>query len=175
LTTLDELLPAYRDDLLRFVQRHAGRLLRYETAEDLLQGIHLRALERGGTFRYRGREPFLQWLFTMARQYLADRHAHWSALRRRPARLVRLTEGAGGVPGGGTGPVTFADRRDQLARAVRTLALLSARDRSLVQWASDGVPLREQATRLGLGYAAAKSASRRALDRFRKLYARLAG
>ena len=37
-----ELLPETREDLLRFVRRRAGRLLRSESAEDLVQAIHPR-------------------------------------------------------------------------------------------------------------------------------------
>ena len=44
------------------------------------------------------------------------------------------------------------------------------RDRNLVQMASEGVPLREQAERLQLSYAAVQKAGLRALERFRKAY-----
>jgi RNA polymerase sigma factor (sigma-70 family) len=173
--TLDALLPRFHAELRDFVRRHAGRLLRYEGADDLVQAVHARALERGGGFRYLGREPFLAWLFTVARSCLADRHAYWAALRRKPKGLLRLTQGGvGGTPVdpvlSATGPSTYAGRRESLDLAVRALALLPERDRDLVRWASEDVPLADQAARLGLSYAAADSAARRAVERFRKAF-----
>lgn len=178
MTDFAKLLEEYRGDLERFLARRAGWILRYETPEDLLQGLHVRALERGRDFEYRGKEPFLKWLYTVARTHLADRHAYWSALKRRSANLLRLT--SGGTPrdpdsvrepaGERTGPSTFADRREQLAIAVKALAVLPDRDRKLVRWSSEGVDLPEQAERLGLSYEACKRARQRALERFRKAF-----
>jgi len=111
----------------------------------------------------------------VARNVLADRHAHWSALRRRPARLLRLT--LGGESGAGvdpalsaTGPSTFAARRELMDIAVKALTLLREEDRRLVRWQSEGVLLKEQAERLGASYAATDSASRRAVERYRKAF-----
>jgi RNA polymerase sigma factor (sigma-70 family) len=172
---LSGLLVQFHGELLDFVRRHAGRLLRYETEEDLIQEVHVRALQQGDRYRHRGREPFLAWVHTVARSVLADRHAHWAALRRRPAGLLRLT--LGGTETGGldpvlsaTGPSTFAARREMLSLAVKALSLLPKADRDLVRWRSEDVPLTEQASQLGLSYAALDSASRRALDRFRKSF-----
>jgi len=176
---LRSLLIEFAPDVTRFVQARAGRLLRFESAEDLSQAIQLRALERGGSFQYGGREPFLGWLHKVARSHLADRHAYWSALRRRPAALLRLTFGATPAPGqpaasmppgADTGPQTFADRREQVELAIKALALLLPRDQNLIQWASEGVDITEQASRLGLSYDAAERAGARARDRFRKAF-----
>ena len=177
---LPELLEEFRDDLLRFAQSHAGRLVRYESPEDLLQGIHVRALERGGEFEYRGREPFLAWLYSVARSYITDRHVYWAALKRRPAALLRLTWGdsSSGVPepiATATGPSTFADRREQLSLAVRALALLLPRDQELVQGSSEGLSIAELAEHLEISYDAAERARLRALDRFRKAYRLITG
>ena len=177
---LSGFLVQFHDELLGFVRRHAGRLLRYETGDDLMQEIHVRALQQGDRYRHKGREPFLAWIHTVARSVLADRHAHWAALRRRPAGLLRLT--LGGTESGAldpamsaTGPSTFAARREMLSLAVKALALLPKADRDLVRWRSEDVPLTEQASQLGVSYAAADSASRRALDRFRKSFRLLSG
>lgn len=172
---LPELLVRYRVDLLRFVERRAGPLLRFETPDDLVQGIHLRALEHQDRFEYRGREPFLGWLHELARNYLSKRRAHWSALKRRPAGLFRLTraEGTGGVAepaGAGTGPATFAERREMLTLAVQALDLLMERDRQLVRWASRGVTTDEIAERLDLSRTSAERARQRAVERFRKAF-----
>lgn len=175
--------PAFRDllvesraDLVAWVGRHAGRVLRYESADDLVQAIHVRALEHEADFRWRGREPFFAWLHQVARTCLADRHAHWAALRRRPSRLVRLTR-AGSTSGAaeeprapGPGPSTVASRREDLVRAVRVLDLLLPRDRDLVTWTAEDVDADEQARRLGISRDAAERARRRALERFRKAY-----
>ena len=63
----------------------------------------------------------------------------------------------------------------KLSLAVKALSLLPQDDRRLVRWRSEDVPLGEQASHLGLSYAAADSASRRALDRYRKSFRLLSG
>lgn len=180
---LASLLVAWRGDLAAFVQRHAAGLLRFESADDLVQGIHLRALERGGGFEFRGEKEFLAWMHALARTYLADRRAHWAALKRGPGRLLRLTAGATGTSdpravaepaATGTGASTFASRREQLTIAVKALSVLLPRDRDLVQWHADGVPPAEQAERLGISREAASRASLRAVERFRKAFRLLA-
>ena len=172
-------LQEFEDDLVSFLARHAGWILRYETVEDLMQALHVRVLERGADFEYRGKEPFLKWVYTVARTLLADRREYWSALKRKSAGLLRLTAGAGTPSdtravrepaGEATGPSTFASRREQLAQAVKALAVLLPRDRDLVRWASEDMPLEEQAQRLGISYNAAKQARHRAIDRFQKAY-----
>jgi RNA polymerase sigma factor (sigma-70 family) len=176
---LTELLVARRADLVRFVERHGGTTLRFESADDLVQGIHVRALDRGRDFTWQGDKEALAWLYTLARGYLADRHEHWSALKRRPARLLRLTasgaetgdRGAVREPAGTqTGPSTYASRREQLELAVRALALLLPRDRDLVRWHTEGMSLDEQTHRLGVSYDAAERAHLRALERFKKAF-----
>ena len=175
--TLAELLVRHRRVMVRFVERRAGRLLRFETAEDLWQGVCLRALEAQDGFTYRGREPFFAWIHTVTRNHLASRREHWNALRRRPAGLLRLTEGVPTDPGAAaipartaTGPSTFAARREQLALAVKALDCLLERDQKLVRWTSEGVPTREQAERLGLKPESAERARLRAIERFRKAH-----
>jgi RNA polymerase sigma factor (sigma-70 family) len=170
---LEALLNAHDKELRRFVRAHAGQLLRRESEEDLVQGITLRALERANSFRDQGGPAFRAWIVTVARSYLADRANYWRALRRKPGALLRLTSGGtGGVDPAatGTGPSTFAARREHLKLAVEALAALPSRDRDLVKWTSEDVPLEEQAERLGLSYDAAKQARLRALERFRKAF-----
>lgn len=178
-TALSTLLVSSREDLLLFVRRHAGGLLRFETADDLVQAIHVRALESHAQFSWRGREPFFAWLYTVARRALSDRRSHWSALKRGSGELLRLTEGAAetsdpravATPASKlSGPSTFADRREQLVHVIRTLDALLPRDRDLVRWTAEGVDLAEQAERLGISYDAVERARARALDRFRKAF-----
>lgn len=170
---LEALLDAHDGELRRFVRAHGGQLLRRESEDDLVQGITLRALERANSFRDQGAAAFRAWIATVARSYLADRANYWQALRRKPGALLRLTSGGtGGVDPAATatGPSTFAARREHLKLAVQALAVLPPRDRDLVRWTSEDVPLEEQAKRLGLSYDAAKQARLRALDRFRKAF-----
>jgi RNA polymerase sigma factor (sigma-70 family) len=175
---LASLLVAWRADLLAFVERHAGGLLRFETAEDLVQGIHVRALDRGRDFRYEGEKPFLAWMHTLARGYIVDRRAHWGAMKRGTSRLLRLTASPGtsdpraaAEPAGtASGASTIASRREQIALAAKALDVLLPRDRDLVRWHADGVAIADQAERLGTTYEAAQRAGHRAVERFRRAY-----
>jgi RNA polymerase sigma factor (sigma-70 family) len=181
---LSALLVEHRRDLVSYVERHAGRLLRHETAEDLVQGVHVRILQQRAAFEFRGRESFAAFARTVTRSHLADRHAYWAALRRRPARLVRLVRAgdatsdrsAAAEPAAtATGPSTFASRREEIVVAVKALELLPERDRDLVRWTCDGVEPVEQARRLGISLDSADRARRRALERLRKVHAVITG
>ncbi len=170
---LEALLDAHGAELRRFVRAKGGQLLRRESEEDLVQGITLRALERANSYRDEGAAAFRAWIAAVARSYLADRANYWKAVRRKPGALLRLTSGGtGGVDPAATatGPSTFAARREHLELAMRALAALPPRDRDLVRWTSEDVPLEEQAKRLKIGYDAAKQARLRALGRFRKAF-----
>jgi len=174
---LPELLVANRVPLLRHVERRGGSVLRYETADDLVQGIHLRALKYVDSFEYRGPEPFFAWLYDVARTHLKERREHWQALKRRPARLFRLTQAASSDPGAvaepagtGTGPSTFAARKEHLTLAVKALGMLLPRDQNLVRWSTEGLDDDEIAGRLGLEPRAAARARQRAVERFRRAY-----
>lgn len=181
---LGELLVRFRGELAGYVAVHAGRLTRHESVDDLVQGIHLRVLEQRASFEYRGDASFLAWIRSVARSHLADRHAYWSALRRRPSHLVRLVQ-SGDATGDrssaaepvatATGPSTFASRREQVDVAVRALGLLPERDRDLVRWRLEGVGVAEQASRLGVSVDAADRAGRRAVERLRKMHAVISG
>ncbi len=176
--TLAELLQRHREALLAFVTRRGGRVLRFEAPEDLVQGIHLRALKQEH-FEFRGKKPFLEWMHQLARSHLADRHAYWMAVRRRPGALLRLTEAASSTSDAhaaaepvrdSTGPATFAERREALAIAYDAVTALLPRDQQLVRWSCEDVELDEMAARLGVTYEAARRARLRALDRFRKAH-----
>jgi DNA-directed RNA polymerase specialized sigma24 family protein len=148
-----------------------------------VQSIHARALEGGKGCRFGSREEFLGWLYTVAESHLADRHAYWAALRRKPDRLLRLTR-AGSTTDDpaavrepaitSTGPGTRAGRDEDSRRAARALDLLLPKDRALVEGLVAGIALEEQADRLGISYTAARQARHRALRRFRDAFAALA-
>ena len=180
---LGDLLDRHRARLSGLVRGEAKGLLRYETEDDLVQGIVLRALERGSGFEWRGEPSFFAWIRRIGESYIADRRAHWGALKRRSGRVLRFASGdetrGGSVVGepaaDGTGPSTFAARREMIALAAKALDLLLPRDRDLVRWSSEGVPLEEQADRLGIAYEAVGKARQRAVERFRKTFALVSG
>jgi len=180
---LGDLLERHRPRVAGLVRGEAKGLLRYETEDDLVQGIVLRALERGSAFEWRGEPSFLAWIRRIGESYIADRRAHWGALKRRSGRVLRFASGdetrGGSVVGepvaDGTGPSTFAARREMIALAAKALDLLLPRDRDLVRWSSEGVPLEEQADRLGIAYEAVGKARQRAVERFRKTFALVSG
>lgn len=181
---LPSLLVLHGSRIAVIVRHEARGLLRYETEEDLVQGVHLRALQRTEEFRWQGEAPFFAWLRRIAETHLADRREYWYALKRRSGRVLRLTRAGDGTQGTGaapepaataTGPSTFAARRERVLLVARVLDALLPRDRDLVRWTADGVPLDEQAARLDLAYEAAGKARQRALERFRKAFALASG
>lgn len=174
---IERILVRHRDELLEFVARRGSGLLRFESHEDLFQGAAARALASAESFEHRGDEESLHWLKQIARRYIADRNDYWSRLRRDSARVMRLADGSSHTgtvlpepAAARTGPFTFAARRELLVLAAKALAVLPERDQQLIQWTSEGVPLREQANRLGLSYDAVQRAGHRATQRFRSAF-----
>ncbi len=174
---LASLLDAHRGRLLRFVRRRAAGLLRYESDEDLVQGIHLRALMEEDRFVYGGEREFQGWIVRVARGHLARRRRYWSVRGRRagnPSRLTATTLG-GGSPvreptALGAGPRTELLRREELGQVGQAIAVLLPRDRVLLQWSSAGIPVEEVARRLGLSRESAGRVRLRALERFRAAF-----
>lgn len=174
---LAQLLTERRTFLLGLVRKEGRGLLGFEEADDLVQGVTVRALASSESFTWQGEDAFVGWLVTLTRRHLADRHDHWRALKRGAGRVVRLTRTGGSSQQGarapahaGPGPRTFASQREALILASRALAALSDRDRRLVRWSSEGTDLAIQAERLGLSSDATRKASTRALERFRKTF-----
>lgn len=177
---LERRLAEQRVTLAAFVRENARGLLRRETEDDLIQGIHAHALRVAERVEWRSDREFTGWLHTLARQHLADRWRHYLAARRDAGVVLRLTSSpadsaaassaAREPPSSSVGPATFAARREQLLLAEKALRLLSERDRQLVRWMSEGVALEEVATRLGVAYDAAKRARQRAIERFRQTF-----
>jgi len=175
MTDLAELLARHRDALVRYFERNGAWLRRFEAAEDLAQGVHLHAIRHRDRFEYRGDRQFLGWLLALAGQHLADRIAHWKALKRDAGPMLRITfSGAGVDPSAaGPGPFTHASRREQLRRAALAMDGLPPRDRELVRMMSAGAGIDTIASRLRVSPAAAQRARLRAMERFRKVYALL--
>lgn len=176
---LSELLEEHRDALARFLQREAQGLLRFEGIDDLVQGVHLKALKGEDRFRWEGEKAFIGWLFQLARQHIADVNAHWKALKRNAGPVLRVTLTGGDSASGAlgvqpiasiTGPLTFAARREHFEVAMRALATLPERDRLLIERTSRGATIEELSAELDLSYEAAQKARRRALQRFQQAF-----
>jgi RNA polymerase sigma factor (sigma-70 family) len=170
---LDELLTVHRETLVRYFRKHGAYLRRYEASEDLAQGVHLHAVRHQDRFDYQGEPQFVSWLLHLARQHLADRIAHWKALKRDAGPMMRISfSGTGVEPAGSlTGPITYASRKEQLRLATLAMDGLPPRDREIVALMTDGAGVGTVAERLGVSNAAAQRARLRAMDRFRKIYA----
>lgn len=178
--SLAELLEQHRQQAARLVQSEAGIvLLRFESIEDLVQGSYCNALTPSANFEWRSEPEFVAWLFKVIRRHLGDRRDYWFAQKRNRGRLLRLTWGAlnddsaahfGDIAASGTGPGTFAERREHLTMVTKAVSLLLPRDRELVRGIAEGLTIREQALRLNLSEAATARARSRALDRLRKVY-----
>lgn len=176
---LKALMIRFQPAVLTLVREEAGvLLLRFETPEDLVQGVFQEALRSTSSLQWRGDESFKGWLFTIARRHLSNRRDYWFACKRNPGAILRLT--LTGADGGrierreladtATGPATFAFRREQLVLASKSLAMLLPRDREIVTWASEGAEIGEIAARLGISEESAQRARSRALDRLRKTF-----
>lgn len=164
--------------LRALLRREAGTtLLRFDSLEDLLQGVHAEAVRSGDAFEYRSEPEFIGWLFTIARRHVMARREYWFAGKRRHGAILRLTFSAGSgqierreLADSATGPGTFAFRREQLLLATRAAAMLLPRDREIVHALVDGVTAPELSQRLGITVDAAEKAKVRAIERLRRAF-----
>ena len=179
---LETLLTEHRSTLARVVRHRGSGILRFESVEDLVQGVQLEALSVRERFEYRGDPEFIAWISQLARQHIANRWQYWSAKKRAAKHLVRVTlsdpDSVDGLRGFhpaavGAGPATFAERRDLVVQATRALELLLERDRQLIEWSIAGITTEESAQRLGVSKDAAERARQRAFERLRKTWALL--
>ncbi len=175
---LEQLILERSNHVEAVVRRHAGSLLRLETVDDLAQGARLSILQSIDVFEWRGDEAFDGWVATVVRNHLNDRRAYWNAARRNAGHLLRVSLAGpqSGVAMGiepissRTGPLTFAERRDQVDVAMQALATLLPRDQELLELERQGATVEEIATALDLTPGSAGRARLRALDRFRRAY-----
>ncbi len=97
-TDLDHLLINHQEALRLYVERHASsRLLRYETPEDLVQGIFYTALRAASQFVYRSEKEFFGWIYLIARRHIYDRSTHWYALKRNAGKVLRVAQQETGI------------------------------------------------------------------------------
>ncbi|MCA8971648.1 MAG: sigma-70 family RNA polymerase sigma factor [Planctomycetes bacterium] len=171
---LELLLDRERAALHALVAREGGGLLRFESVEDVVQGIAIRALS--SDFEYVDDVRAVAWLRVVAKRHIVDRLDYWRALRRGSGRVLRLTwtdssHATEALPADRKrGPATFAEHRELVELATKALNSLPERDRNLVLWTSEGVDLREQARRIGVEYSACQRAAHRARERFRRAF-----
>jgi RNA polymerase sigma factor (sigma-70 family) len=176
---IDELLTRHAGLIGHIVTREAGvALLRFDQADDLVQGARQEVIRAAGSLEWRGEEAFKGWLATIVRRHLAARRDYWFACKRNPGALLRLT--FSGDDGGrreradlaasGVGPASFAQRREMLTLITKAVAMLLPRDRELVAMTAQGMSAAEVAGRVGLTVEAADRARQRALERLRKAF-----
>lgn len=173
---LATLIESVRPQLEGFLAQRGGAVLANETVDDLVQGVHMRALGAADHFEHRGDEEFRAWLFGLARHEIASRHEHWSALRRDAGTLLRLTWENSAATFTGvdpasprTGPASFAQRREMMAVAVQAASTLQLRDRRVVALGPEAT-VADVARELGLSHDAAQRARLRALERFERAF-----
>jgi len=176
---LIKLLIQHRDQLERAVVKKAAGLLRFESANDLVQGIHLHALRVEEKFQYNNDQAFRGWLMKLAEQHIADRYRYWNAKKRKAECVIALS-GIGSCnndssekldpPSPNTGPFTFAAREDEVELAMEALGILKDRDQKFVHWMSEGLSTAEVALKLGITEGTAERGRQRALERFRKAF-----
>jgi RNA polymerase sigma factor (sigma-70 family) len=178
-TELIPVLERVRDPLNAYLQREARGLLLRESLDDVVQGVHLRALRQAEQLEIRSDGEFFNWLKIVARQHVLDRQKYWGALRRQGGAMLRITSSPASSESGGrgidlagtnTGPATYAMRREMLELAANAIKTLLPRDQELVRYTTDSMPIDQIAKLLGVSYDAAEQARRRALERFRKAY-----
>ena len=173
---LSELLGRHRRLLVRHFEKRGASLRRFESAEDLAQGVHLHAVRVEDRFEYQGEGPFVRWLLRLAKQHMADRVEYWTALKRDAGPMLRITYGASTTSGGvqpatpDSGPVTRASRHELLDVAARALDGLPPRDRAIVTLLSGGASIADIAAQLEVTQSAAQRARLRAIERFKKIY-----
>jgi hypothetical protein len=86
----------------------------------------------------------------VVRQVVARRNEHWRALKRDGGAVLRISATAVDPAGPRTGPMTLADRREQIALAARALATLLPRDQEILRRVREGADTAALALGLGL-------------------------
>ena len=173
---LTTLLTRHRGQLVQYFKVKGGAIRQHESPDDLAQGVHLHAIANQDRFEYRSDREFVGWMLRIARQYLARRVHHWTALKRDAGPILRITLGVGTRDGArmpeaqGPGPVTHASQSEQIALAARAIDGLPPRDQEIMRMMARDLSVREIAEQLSISEAAAQKARLRAGERFRKIY-----
>ncbi len=131
------------------------------TAEDLTAEVFVRLVERIDRFSYRGR-PLLAWLYTIARNLVADHHRRTGQVQMLPLeeRLVADADD----------PEAAAERALAQRRLARALARLTEDQRRVILLRFiEGMDTRTVAQILGKPVGAVKALQHRALAALRRV------
>lgn len=180
-TAVNALLERYLPDLERYLDRHAGQLVRaHESKSDLAQSVCREVLVRlaDGRFRYEGEAQFRQWLYRAAVMKMIKRHRYWRAEKRDPARESPAARagtesqpgrGVSAFPDPGSTPSEDLIRLEELETFQEAFSALSERDQLLIQLHhGEGRGHEEIAQELGISAANSRMALSRALARLAK-------
>lgn len=172
---LDELVARHLPALRAYVRLRCGPELRArESASDIVQSACRDVLAGLSRFEWQGEAAFRDYLYTAARNKIADRGAHWATLKRDARREVRPQ-----APWGGAGspssalsevyatlasPSEQAAGRESLERIERAFDRLDERDREIIVLARlVGLPHEDLARRFECSVNAARQRLFRAL------------
>jgi len=153
-------------------ERYADRVYAYvalrvgdgPAAEDLTADVFLRALEKSGSFRWRGK-PYLAWLLRVAHNAVVD---HWR--REKRARFVPLNERLRAKAGD---LMSVLEEKLALEELRSALARLTALQQQVIALRfGSGLSIAETAQAMGRSQGAVKNLQYKALVALRK---RLAG
>jgi RNA polymerase sigma-70 factor, ECF subfamily len=148
----------YLDRVYRYVYMRTGQT---EQAEDITQGVFLRAFENIKEFRQLGK-PFLGWLLRIAHNLIID-HYRWETRHKH----VLLPEG---VSVSGQDPVIAAEQTFEIAEVRKAMVNLSAGQRAVFSFRfMVGLSVTETAEVTNKSIGAVKTLQHEAVVRLRKM------
>jgi RNA polymerase sigma-70 factor (ECF subfamily) len=164
---LEQLLERMRPRLEVWVALHMGAALKARVdAEDLVQEILLKASEAIESFEPKGKRSFLSWLFKVARNQISDRQRHFGAAKRDFHREQELRSG---ISAQATGPLSQAERNEQMDGLLDALATLPENYRDILRLRRlEYLDNAEAAERLGITRGNASVLYVRAMQALRK-------
>lgn len=181
---LDELFSRHRDRLIRMVRMRLDRRVQGRVdASDVIQEMHVEAVERLPEYLKERKLPFFLWLRFLAAQKVIQLHRHHlGAQRRDPRHEVRLHGGplpeatsvalAHQLLGSLTGPSEAAARAELRLRLEEALNTMEPVDREILALRHfEQLSNAETAQELGIEEAAASKRYVRALRRLKGVLA----
>ena len=152
-----EIYDRHQPAVYRYVSFRVGSAA---TAEDLTSEVFVRVVSRIERFKYRGR-PLLAWLYTIARNLVADHHRKAGRYSTVPLDEAR--------PAPGEGPEDRAARRFAELGVVRAIAKLTEDQRRVILLKFvEGMSNEEAARVLGKSVGSVKALQHRALAALRR-------
>lgn len=178
---LNELLTAHSQRLLESVRAELGERLRQRLeSQDVVQQVYLDALRSIDRFVDQGHDSFFRWLKRIALNRIcdADRRAFKTAKRAGEVRGADLADAGARssadllahLPDSLTGPLSVAERADQLRRLDGAFGALSEEQRLVLQLRyAKQFSIEETAAQMDRSETAVRSLCARALIRLREL------